>query len=75
MKKPVPNCSPPGIIEEKARLIGDEDIILIEKLRAVYMDMSIAQSSLCRSSGLGSFASRDSMNMTLPVTDHVEQTE
>jgi hypothetical protein len=75
VKKPVPNCSTPGIFDEKARLISDEDIELIEKLQAVYMDMSIAQFSLCRSSGLDRFASDKSMDKTLSTADHLEKTE
>jgi hypothetical protein len=48
--------------------VPDADEILyelIEKLRAVCMDMSIAQFSLCRSAGLGRFASDEPMDKTL----------
>ena len=64
-----PNRSARGTVQEQARLIPDGDIIFIGKLRAVYMDMSIAQLSLCGSGGPDSVASGDSINMTVPVAD------
>ena len=68
-KKPLSNRSAPGTVEEQARLIPDGDIIFIGKLRAVYMDMSIAQLPLYDSCELDSVASEDSLDVNLPLAD------
>ena len=64
-----PNRSARGTVEEQARLIPDGDIILIGKLQAVYMDMSIAQLPLYDSCELDSVASEDSLDVNLPLAD------
>jgi len=64
-----PNRSARGTVEEQARLILDGDIILIGKLQAVYMDMSIARLTLYDSCELDSVASGDSLNVSIPVAD------